>query len=77
MYIIQLPKVSSGLQDWEHNLDWTIYKCTWVKICCRTKTEFILTQHSFMFELVLTSTSLDKGRYVNLGDKKGHEGTVL
>jgi hypothetical protein len=30
-----------------------------------------------MFELVLTSTSLDKGRYVNLGDKKGHEGTVL
>ncbi len=30
-----------------------------------------------MFELVLTSTSLDKGRYVNLGDTKGQEGTVL
>jgi hypothetical protein len=30
-----------------------------------------------MFELVLTSsTSLDEGRYVNLGDTKGHKGTV-
>jgi hypothetical protein len=31
-----------------------------------------------MFELVLTSsTSLDEGRYVNLGDTKRHKGTVL
>lgn len=31
-----------------------------------------------MFELVLTSsTSLDEARYVNLGDTKGHKGTVL
>ncbi len=30
-----------------------------------------------MFELLLTSTSLDKGRYVNLGDTKGNKGTVL
>ncbi len=31
-----------------------------------------------MFEQVLTSsTSLDEGRYVNLGDTKGHKGTVL